>query len=182
MADVPDPLVIVEYDPRWASEFAALQVALATVLETVSHRIEHVGSTAVTGLAAKPILDLDVVIEEAPTFSAAMKRLEAVGYKHQGDLGVPGREAFSRRGDTRVPRVAGRPEWMEHHLYVCLSDSCELLRHLAFRDHLRGHADDARRYAKLKRELATRFRNDRDAYGRGKAAFVEEILRRTGVS
>jgi GrpB-like predicted nucleotidyltransferase (UPF0157 family) len=89
------------------------------------------------------------------------------GYKHRGDLGIAGREAFATPpGDVR------------HHLYVCPPDSPEYRRHIAFRDYLRSHPSEAAAYADLKCELAAKFRLDRDAYNRGKANFVEDIVKR----
>ena len=130
----------------------------------------HVGSTAVPGLAAKPIIDLDVVVASRDEVPRAIEALDRLGYAHRGDLGVPGREAF--RGPATVPG---------HHLYLCAADSSELRRHLAFRDHLRSHPGSAAEYARLKRDLAARHQGDREAYTRGKTAFVEEILRAAGV-
>ena len=129
--------------------------------------IEHVGSTAVPGLAAKPIIDIDVVLISAIDLPGVIARLAAVGYEHRGDLGVTGREAF------RTP-----PNDLPHHLYVCPPGSPEYRRHICFRDHLRSHPTDANSYAKLKRELGRKFRDDREAYTKAKSMFVTEILRR----
>ena len=87
----------------------------------------------------------------------------------RGNGGIPGREAF------RSP-----PEPPRHHLYVCAQDNAELRRHLAFRDYLRAHPDDARRYGDLKRELAAHHGADIDAYVEGKTAFVEAVLAKAG--
>jgi len=125
-----------------------------------------VGSTAAPGLAAKPIIDLDAVVRP-PDLPAAIARLSAAGYVHEGDLGVPGREAF-------VPPPGGPA----HHLYLCGQDSVELRRQLFFRDYLRSHPEAVAEYATLKRALAARCGHDRLAYTEGKSAFVEGILRR----
>ncbi len=163
------PVIIVDYDPAWPARFEEVRRQLARALGDVALRIEHVGSTSVPGLAAKPILDIDVVIESAQQLAVAVARLAALGYEHQGDRGVVGREAFRPREATS-PRT-----WPPHHLYVCARDSSELRRHLAFRDWLRGHVEDRRRYAALKRELARRYRDDRDAYSEAKSDFVEGV-------
>ena len=92
-------------------------------------------------------------------------RLGTLGYQHEGDLGIPGREAFTTPAATP-----------NHHLYVCTADSRELARHLAFRDYLRTHPDEVRAYADLKWSLVAQFRLDRDAYTRGKTAFIEQAL------
>ncbi len=129
--------------------------------------VEHVGSTAVPGLAAKPIIDLDVVIPSRADMPAAIARLATLGYVHQGDLGIAGREAF------RAPH-----EDPKHHLYACPLDSEELRRHRAFRDYLLTHPDEARAYGALKKTCALRFIDDRSAYVEAKGPFVAEILRR----
>src|SRR5512145_273306 len=116
---MPDPVVIVDYDPSWPDVFEDLRARLLRALGDLVMAIEHVGSTAVPGLAAKPIIDIDVVIPSVSDLPAAIQRLAEIGYAHRGDLGVPGREAFSQPAD--LPR---------HHLYVCTIRSVELLRHL----------------------------------------------------
>jgi GrpB-like predicted nucleotidyltransferase (UPF0157 family) len=131
--------------------------------------VEHVGSTAVPGLPAKPIVDLDAVIPAPADLPAAVARLAARGYVHEGDLGIPGREAF------RPP-----PDLPRHHLYVVAAGAAELRRHLLFRDHLRAHPDAARAYADLKRAAASRAGDDRAAYTRAKDEFVAAILREAG--
>src|SRR5450432_2481119 len=130
------PLEIVNYDPRWPDTFAALRNRIADALGTLAQRIENVGSTAVAGLAAKPIIDLDIVIATRSDLPAVLTRLHQLGYHHEGDLGVPGREAF-----TTPP---GAPP---HHLYVCAADNPQLADHLTFRDYLRAHPETAHTYA-----------------------------------
>ena len=163
-----NPVLIEDYDPRWPEQFAMLLLRITRLVGDVARTIEHVGSTAVPGLKAKPIIDMDVLLRSEADLPLAITRLASGGYQHQGDLGVPGREAF-----------ATPPNEIAHHLYVCPPDSREYRRHIAFRDHLRGNPDCARRYAELKRALAQKFRDDRDAYTLGKTAFVREILRLT---
>ncbi|MBI4310263.1 MAG: GrpB family protein [Chloroflexi bacterium] len=170
------PVIVVDYDPAWPAQFAELRRVIAAALGDLALAIEHVGSTAIPGLAAKPIIDLDVVIASSECLPEVVARLAALGYAHEGDLDVPGREAFARQ-DDRTPWDGTGRAWPEHHLYVCPQDSAELARHLAFRDHLRAYPDAAAAYAALKRRLALRFRNDREAYTLGKSAFVEGVLK-----
>jgi len=129
--------------------------------------IEHIGSTAVPDLAAKPIIDIDVVLASEMMLPAAIERLAHLGYIHRGNLGVPEREAF------RAP--ANDPP---HHLYVCPPCSAEFRRHIAFRDYLRAHPKDAKIYGDLKIVLAERFREDRSAYNTAKREFVAEMTSR----
>jgi GrpB-like predicted nucleotidyltransferase (UPF0157 family) len=156
---------IVDYDETWPAQFERLRRRLADALGPVALRIEHVGSTAVPGLAAKPKLDVDVVVASARDVAEVIEGLARIGFEHQGDLGVPGREAF------KGPDGGDR-----YHVYVCVEGAGPLRQHLVFRDHLRGHPDTAADYADLKRELAARFATDIDAYSRGKSAFVRRIV------
>ncbi|MGW8724773.1 GrpB family protein [Streptomyces sp. NPDC055808] len=165
---MPEPVHIVEYDPQWPLVFAGLADTVRRGLGSLILRVEHVGSTAVPGLSAKPVIDIDVVIPTRASMPEAVEALRELGYAHEGDMGIPGREAFAAPAGTPV-----------HHLYVCAADSPELARHLAFRDFLRTHADSARRYDELKRDLAARYRHDRAAYSTGKTAFVEGVLAQT---
>jgi GrpB-like predicted nucleotidyltransferase (UPF0157 family) len=162
---VPDPIVIVEADPIWPDEFERLRIRVAGAVGDVAVAIEHVGSTAVPGLAAKPVIDM-VVVVEPHDLQTAVERLVAIGYVHQGNLGVEGREAFG------VPEGERR-----HHLYVSPTDSEELRAQLAFRDRLRANPALAAEYEGLKRELAVRFRDDREGYTDAKTDFVSAASR-----
>lgn len=168
------PVTISSYHPIWSSKFHELKEIYLEALGSLILAVEHVGSTSVEGLAAKPILDIDIVIESYQVFPMVCQVLEKLGYIYEGERGIPHRHAF-KRGDERVPH--GIEEPMEHHLYVCPTDSLELKRHLAFRDYLRENPQKAKEYGKLKRELAHEFRFDRAAYCHGKGGFIEGILK-----
>ena len=159
------PVEIAAYDPCWPGIFTELRDQITSALGPLAHAIEHVGSTAIPGLAAKPIIDIDVVISSPADLPAVITKLRPLGYHPEGDLGVPGREAF-----TTPP---GTPP---HHLYVCVAGSAPLERHLALRDLLRARPDLTRAYAALKRSLADQYRNDRTAYTNGKTTFIEQAL------
>ena len=161
-----EPVVVVPYDPAWPAAFALVRDRIAPVLGELAVGIEHVGSTAVPGLDAKPIIDIDVVIRHADNLPDVVTRLATLGYTHIGDLGIIGREAF--RATPELPR---------HHLYVCAAGSAALQAHLALRDALRADPEPAAAYAALKRELAQRYRDDRDSYAEGKSAFIDSVLR-----
>ncbi|HSY91834.1 MAG TPA: GrpB family protein [Candidatus Binatus sp.] len=163
------PIVIQNYDPLWPQRFQTLRSPIAAVLGGLAAAIEHVGSTAVPGLAAKPVIDIDILLISASDLSLVIHRLASLGYEHRGDLGIAGRESF-----------LAPPGDFLHHLYVCPPGSEEYRRHIAFRDYLRSHPEDADTYATLKRRLADKFRADREAYNQAKSAFVGEILRRAG--
>src|SRR5579864_8381123 len=161
------PIVIEDYDPHWPEQFEVLRARIAPALGPLAAVIEHVGSTAIPGLAAKPIIDIDVLLRSAADLPEAITRLATLGYQHRGDLGVPGREAFRPL-----------PNNVTHHLYVCVPECLEYARHIKFRNHLRMRPEDARAYEHLKRALAVEFRNDREAYNHAKTEFVERVLRR----
>lgn len=173
----PRAVVVVSYDSGWPQRFAELSRVISVALGQLALAIEHVGGTSVPGLAAKPIIDLDVVIGAKDDLPETIRCLATLGYVHAGDLDVPGREAF-KRTDVRTPWDGSGHLWMEHHLYVCARDSAELARHLTFRNYLRSHPEIVRAYADIKRGLARRFGKDREAYTEGKGAFVEEVLRK----
>ena len=160
-----EPVIVVPYDPAWPEMFATVRDRIATVLGDLAVGIEHVGSTAVPGVDAKPIIDIDVVIRNSDDFLEVATRLATLGYMHLGDLGIVGREAF--RAPTESPR---------HHLYVLASGSAPLQAHLLLRDALRADPDLAQEYAALKRSLAERHRDDRDSYAEGKTHFITSVL------
>lgn len=170
MADARKNVRVVEYDLAWAERFDALARRAAEALGELVMAMEHVGSTSVRGLAAKPVIDLDVVVRREDV-QRAIERLASIGYAHRGDLGMPGREAF------RTP-----PGEEKHHLYLCVPESPGFRDHLLFRDYLRAHPEAAREYADLKRRLAEQHRDDPEAYQNAKSAFIDEVTRRAAAA
>jgi GrpB-like predicted nucleotidyltransferase (UPF0157 family) len=162
---VGGPIVISDYDPRWPELFCELRDGLPAGLRVRARSIEHVGSTAVSGLAAKPIIDIDVVVADQAGMAEAIAMLATAGYPHKGDLGVTGREAFDQ--PQHLP---------EHHLYVCVEGAAPLVAHLRLRDRLRANPGTAREYAALKRGLAAAYGDDRAGYTEAKTAFIECVL------
>jgi GrpB-like predicted nucleotidyltransferase (UPF0157 family) len=168
------------YNSRWVEEFAALKEIYCRSLGPLILRVEHVGSTAVPGLMAKPILDIDIVISGYEVFPEVVEKLAGLGYSHNGDQGIFEREAF-KVADACVPRVSPAREWMAHHLYVCPQHGRELLRHVAFRDALKANAERREEYARLKTGIVARANGDRKLYAQIKEQacreFVERVLR-----
>ena len=160
--------LVTDYNPDWPAWFERIRDLIARKLGPTFLAIEHVGSTAVPGMVAKPIIDLDVVIEP-DLFETVKRLLGEFGYRHEGDLGIPEREAFKLDGPG--PAAALPP----HHLYVCPRHSAELARHRAFRALLRAHREWAERLSELKRSLVTQYGDDREAYMAGKDALVRKI-------
>ena len=166
-----DRVVVVPYDESWPAEFKKIKDELLPAVGKYLTALEHVGSTSVRGLPAKPIIDLDAVIPDYGCFAAICRELSRIGYQQEGCLGIRDREAF---------RYSGKPHLMIHHLYVCPRNSEELKRHLLFRDYLRIHPEEARHYGKIKLEAAALFPDDIDAYLEYKSPCVREILKRAG--
>lgn len=166
MADA-EPIVIVDYDPQWPGFFEAEKERLLEALRPYVLAIEHIGSTAVPGLAAKNTVDILpglYLLQDAPPCIA---RLEKLGYTYRPDLEaeLPERRYFSK-GSGQGPGF---------HLHMVEVGGDFWRRDIEFRDWMRQHPDDAKAYAGLKRELAHKFGGDRDGYTRAKTAFIEGI-------
>jgi GrpB-like predicted nucleotidyltransferase (UPF0157 family) len=164
-------VIVVDYDEEWPRRFEDLRSRIWPAVSDVAMRVEHVGSTSVVGLAAKPIIDMTIVVAERRDVTLTIERLATLDYRHRGTLGVPDREAFDHRSD--LPR---------HHLYVCPEGATGLVNQLALRDYLRAHPDAAARYGQLKKRLALEFPTDIDGYLSGKTDFILDVLRRAGLT
>ncbi len=162
-------MIVTEYDPQWPILFEQLKNEIWPVVQPFAHFIEHVGSTSVPGLPAKPIIDVDVVVKDSEATELAIRALHSVGYIHRGNLGVKGREAFHNPQGQR---------W--YHLYVCLAEGEAFLNHLIFRDYLRKDSNARDRYGQLKQRLAQQFPQSIDLYIEGKTPFILEILAQQG--
>jgi GrpB-like predicted nucleotidyltransferase (UPF0157 family) len=162
-------IIIKDYDPEWPSIFDSIYRFIWPHIMGQAISIEHVGSTSVSGLAAKPIIDIDIIVDSQDSSSSVIKSLVTLGYKHRGDLGITDREAFTNPSNLS-----------NHNLYVCLNRSLALRNHLALRDFLRSHPDSAVEYGKLKKKLVSRYKNDIDAYVEGKTEFIIGLLKNSG--
>ncbi len=164
-------VVVVDYDPTWPDIFEQLRARVWPVVSDIALTIEHVGSTAVPGLAAKPIIDMTVVVPSAREVPLAIARLATLGYEHRGDLGIEGREAFTRPEDLPA-----------HNLYLSAPGSLGLQNQLAVPDYLRTHPATAQAYGELKKRLAQQFPHDIISYIDGKTDLLLSILREQGLS
>lgn len=162
---MPQHVVISDYDPAWPEEFRREAAAIARILGDNLTAIHHIGSTAVPGLAAKPIIDIMPVVRSLGAVDGSRAALESLGYEYLGEFGIPGRRYMRKGGDERTHQV---------HVFA-QGDTVNITRHLAFRDFLRAHPDVCAEYAALKRELAARYPYDIDAYFEGKDAFVRRF-------
>jgi len=172
---------IEPYNPEWKSCFDQLKQVLLTLLTAIPLDIQHVGSTAIPGLPAKPILDIDIMIEDPSLLAGISSVLEKAGYHNRGDQGIPGRFAF-RQQSIFTPETPDRQTWMEHHLYICYADSLALKNHLLVRDALLQDAQLMAQYAGLKMQLASTPGMTREEYTRQKTAYILTLLQDLGLS
>lgn len=173
-------VILVPYSPEWPNEFLRLKDVYTQHLSSDIKSVEHVGSTSVPGLDAKPILDIDIVIAQHVSFQGLLTRLSSLGYKHVGNRGITDREAFER-ADKFVPYANTSSIWPDHNLYVCKENSASLENHLLLRNSLRENAMLRTSYAALKHHLAEMHADNIDAYVEGKTDFITEILRSAGM-
>jgi GrpB-like predicted nucleotidyltransferase (UPF0157 family) len=170
-APYDESIRIVPYDQAWPTAFERERTILGRALgPSVTGGIHHVGSTAVPGLPAKPIIDILVGIEDLESARGHIKRLAALEYVYA-----------SYRVDEMVWFCKPDPSARTHHLHLIPTSSERFRAELAFRDYLRQHAECAEAYAKLKGELAVRFEHDREAYTEAKADFVRQVVRRAQI-
>ena len=165
-------VIVLPYDAAWESAFEAIRAEIQTALGDLMLGIEHVGSTSVKGMSAKPCIDIDVVIRDYSVFDAVVQKLDAIGYIHEGDLGIKDREAF---------KYADKPHLMTHHLYVCPRDSEELHRHIVFRDFLRENPEAVKKYSRVKETAAQLFPDEINQYIAFKAPCIEELYKECGL-
>jgi GrpB-like predicted nucleotidyltransferase (UPF0157 family) len=157
---------VVDYDEVWFSEFRRFESFLIENLSK-SLQIEHVGSTSVVGLVAKPILDIVIVVKNQKEFEIVKSDLHRIGYIHKGNQGIKNREVFKRIGNSG---------FYPHHLYVAYEGSLGLRNMLTIRDHLRDNSVDREIYGLLKMRLAKQYPYDIESYIDGKTDFLLEIL------
>ena len=165
-------VTVLPYSAAWADDFEKIKREIEGAIGHITVGIEHVGSTSVAGLCAKPCIDIDVIIPDISALDAVIEGLAAIGYIHEGDLGIRGREAF---------KYEDKPHLAKHHLYVCPRDSEELKRHLAFRDFLRANPDARDEYGRVKMEAAGLFPDDIDKYIEYKSPCIEAFYRHLGL-
>ena len=158
---------ILEYDPCWKTSLNEFKDVFWPVVADYSIGFEHVGSTAVEGLEAKPIIDIDIVVSSMDALLKVIGRLVPLGHVHQGELGIQGRHAFFQQ--ENVSKL---------HLYVCLEGSLSLRNHPALRDYLHAHPAAVKKYSNLKKRLAQQYPNNIGCYVERKTSFIASILER----
>ena len=165
-------VVVLLYDRTWKSDFEEIKREIEGAIGDLMIGIEHVGSTSVEGMSAKPIIDIDVIIKDYAVFEAVVRRLEAIGYIHKGNLGIPDREAF---------KYSNKPHLRQHHLYVCPQQSEELHRHITFRDFLAKNPKAVKKYSAVKEKAAQLFPDNIEKYIAYKSPCIEELYRLCGL-
>ena len=165
-------VVVLPYDVAWQSAFEKIKGEIEEAIGDLIIGIEHVGSTSVEGMSAKPCIDIDVIIKDYSVFDEIVRKLGAIGYIHEGDLGIKDREAF---------KYADKPHLMLHHLYVCPQYSEELRRHITFRDFLRRTPEAVRKYSLVKEKAAELFPDEINQYIAFKAPCIEELYKECGL-
>lgn len=166
------PIVLVEYDPQWPIVYELESKLLREQLGELGLRIEHVGSTSIPGIAAKPVIDIQISVQQLHPLDPCRRRLGRAGYTHD-----------PHADDATYPFFHKPSSWPHtHHVHVCSVGGAEERRHLAFRDYLRDHPELAAAYESEKRALARRHhaasRESRNAYSEAKSDFILPVIRR----
>ena len=165
-------VVVLPYDRTWQSDFEEIKREIEDAIGDLMIGIEHVGSTSGEGMSAKPVIDIDVIIKDYAVFDAVVRRLKAIGYVHEGNLGIKDREAF---------KYSNKPLLRQHHLYVCPQQSEELYRHITFRDFLATNPEAVKNYSAVKEKAAQLFPDNIEKYIAYKSPCIEELYRLCGL-
>ena len=165
-------VTVLPYDTAWKTDFEKIRKEIEAALGELILTVEHVGSTSVEGMSAKPCIDMDIVIEDYSVFEAVVDGLRNIGYIHEGDLGILDRHAF---------KYTNKPHLQTHHLYVCPKHSAELHRHTTFRNFLKSHPEAVQQYSAVKEKAAQLFPDDIDRYIEYKTPCIEELYRQCGL-
>ncbi len=159
-------VVVVPYNVNWPVQYEAEALRIQGVLGAEILSIHHIGSTSIPGMWAKPIIDILLEVRDIAKIDEYEVAMVNLGYQPRGELGIPGRRYFSREEPVDV---------RTHHIHAYQSGNTGIERHLAFRNYMIAHPNEAQEYANLKRELARRYPLDIDAYIEGKENFVGEM-------
>jgi GrpB-like predicted nucleotidyltransferase (UPF0157 family) len=167
MIGLPDGIVrVCPYTAEWARLFQEERARIQAAIGDYIRDIQHIGSTSVPGLAAKPIIDIGVAIDDFDEAARCIEPLVGLGYRYLGENGIPRRHYFVQGG----PRT--------HQLHMNELHSYDWMQTIRFRDELRGHPETLQAYAELKQRLAQQFADNFPAYHAGKDAFIKHILQR----
>jgi len=159
-----DPIIVVDHNANWSNQYEQEKQQILLALGDAVTDIQHIGSTSVPGLAAKPVIDMLLGLSQIPPLLMQISSLEAIGYSYHGEFGISGRHYF-RKG---MPRT--------YQIHAVLTDREFWQRHILFRDFLQSNPQAAQRYETLKRKLAQEFECDRPSYTNSKTPLIEQLL------
>ena len=165
-------MVLEKYTSNWVRNFTDIKREIEIALGRVEYTIEHVGSTSVPNLDAKPIIDIDIIYSNPADFAIIKSRLEIIGYYHNGNQGIEDREVFKRKGKSTNKIL----DTIKHHLYVCPVQSKALERHILSRNYLRKNDWARLKYQTIKYELAEKAKQDKKLYAELKELNVNEFI------
>ena len=160
---------VVPHNPNWRNEFEVEAKQIAAVMGETLITIHHIGSTAIHGIYAKPVIDMLVEVRDITEVDARSSAMESLGYEVKGEFGIPGRRYFRKDNQAGI---------RTHQVHTFESGSAQVTRHLAFRNFLNAHPEEAQKYSELKRKLAAEHPQNMDGYISGKDDFIKEIDRR----
>lgn len=160
---------VVPHDLTWRSKFEDEAKLIASALADNIVDIHHIGSTSIPTIYAKPIIDILVQVQDIAKIDEQSSAMIALGYKNMGEFGIPGRRFFRKYNDQGI---------RTHHVHIFKINVAEVQRHLAFRDYMIAHPEDAIKYSDLKRALAKQYPNDIEGYVNGKDGFIKEMERK----
>ena len=166
-------MLIQAYQTNWVEHFLKIRTVIEEALYPIAVSIEHVGRTAVPNLAAKSIIDIDIVYEGNKAFEGIKTELEKLGYFHNGNQGIPNREVFKR---SKIPVSDAVLGGIVHHLYVCPSNSEEFAKHILFRDYLIANEDARVHYQNLKYAIAEEVNHDKKKYAALKEVRAKDFI------
>lgn len=161
-----DKVILLPHQTEWAKLFEQERALIETALAANVLEVQHIGSTAIPDLKAKPILDIAVAVRNFEDAFVCVAPLEHLGYLYRGEYGIARRHYF----------VKGPEDVRSHHLHMLEIHSENWQNHLLFRNHLKAHSEVAAAYGELKMALARRYPNDREGYTEGKHDFVQSVL------
>ena len=159
---------VVPHDPNWSKLFKAEADELAAIFGQEVIAIHHIGSTAIPGISAKPIIDMLVEVQDIEKIDEFNEEMIQLGYQPKGEFGIPGRRFFIKGDDAN----------RTHHIHTFQTGHPRIERYLNFRDYMMAHPEEAQAYSRLKEELTRRFPEDIEGYMAGKDEFIKEIERK----
>jgi GrpB-like predicted nucleotidyltransferase (UPF0157 family) len=161
---MPRIIEVLEYDPAWATRFEEEAAHILQALDEVVIEVHHIGSTSVSGMAAKPVIDILLEVTDLRFLDAQAERLACLDYEPRGENGISDRRFFQKGGNSRT-----------HHIHAFVTGSEHVIRHLYFRDYLIAHPFEAKEYSDIKRNLAVMHRTNPQAYVTGKSGYVQAL-------